>query len=261
MEEKLREMMHQMPVPDAESGLSRTIALAKIEAGKQKRSERISFARFFWLQGKYVGWKIWAAQLCMLLLITALTVSTFGTGFMQIPVYAIRYLSAFSGLIMLSAVPFFCRPGRWKMSELEAASYMSSKTLLAAKLIWTGAGNISVLTGVFLVMTRHSVLDTLRTGLCLLFPFLCMAAGCLFFLSHLRSTHLLWASAGLFAVVFLLIMRWSHWQPYLYSEDSFPAMPLMFAVVLILLVFLCVYQLWYLMCRSDYEELQLADGT
>ena len=64
MEEKLREMMHQMPVPDAESGLSRTIALAKIEAGRQKRSERISFARFFWLQGKYVGWKIWAAQLC-----------------------------------------------------------------------------------------------------------------------------------------------------------------------------------------------------
>lgn len=51
MEEKLREMMHQMPVPDAESGLSRTIALAKIEAGRQKRSERISLPGFSGFRG------------------------------------------------------------------------------------------------------------------------------------------------------------------------------------------------------------------
>ena len=62
MEERLREMMNQIAVPDEENGLSRTIALAREEERRQRRRERISFARFIWMQGKYVGWKIWAAQ-------------------------------------------------------------------------------------------------------------------------------------------------------------------------------------------------------
>lgn len=256
MEEKLREVMHRILVSDERDGMSRTIALARVEEEKVQREERISFARFFWLQGKYIGWRIWVVQLCALLLITALTVSVLGTGFMQIPVYAIRYLSAFSCLIMMSAIPFFCRPVQWKMNELEAATYMSSRLLLAAKLIWTGTGNFIMLAGVFLVMTRYSILDSMRTGLSLLMPFLCMAAGFLFLLSHVRSIFLPAASVGLCAVVFLFVMGWSHWQPYLYLEGIFLAVLL---TVVAFLIFTCVYQTWYLLSRSDYEELQLAN--
>ncbi len=251
---RLRSSVGEMSLPDAGEGLSRLLRMAREETAGSQRRERLSFWRFFIIQGKYLGWKIWATQFCCLFFITALVPHILGTNFLSIPTYTVKYLCAFSCFIFLSGVPFLGRAGRYKMYELESAAYFSPKRLLAVKLLWMGAGNVCMLAGLFIFMTRFASLESVRTAVCLVLPFLLTAAVCLYFLSHMSADRFPAACALFCGAVFLCIMVWSERQPYLYPEHVFPVGLLALAAGLALL---CIYQLWFLLNRSDYEELQL----
>ena len=238
---RLRSSMGEMSLPDAGEGLSRLLRMAREETAGSQRRERLSFWRFFIIQGKYLGWKIWATQFCCLFFITALVPRILGTNFLSIPAYTVKYLCAFSCFIFLSGVPFLGRAGRYKMYELESAAYFSPKRLLAVKLLWMGAGNVCMLAGLFIFMTRFASLESVRTAVCLVLPFLLTAAVCLYFLSHMSADRFPAACALFCGTV-------------LYPEHVFPVGLLALAAGLALL---CIYQLWFLLNRSDYEELQL----
>lgn len=255
MEERLREMMNQIAVPDEENGLSRTIALAREEERRQRRRERISFARFIWMQGKYVGWKIWAAQAGCLLIVTALLLSMFGTQFFRIPVYAVRYACTVSGSVFLCSVPFLSRSVRYNMHELETASYMSARRLLAAKLLWIGTGDAVVLTGLLLFMTMYAPLGNMFLLLCLLLPFLLTAAAGLFFLQLLGLRYVPAACAGVSFIIVLAAILGSRKLLILWEGEHFAGGAFLLLAVLCLL---CAYEIRALFRRGNYEELQLS---
>ena len=72
LEERLTDVLHgrKQSVDMYQLGLKETLALAKMESGKIRSKERLSFRQFLLIQGRYIGYKIWAAQaLCLFILI------------------------------------------------------------------------------------------------------------------------------------------------------------------------------------------------
>lgn len=251
-EKKLRYALHEHPVTVREEHFESTILLSRKEADLRNKRVRISYARFWWMQIKFIGWKIWGMQFAFLFVINGI-VSHYCNRSENLR-YMTRLLSCMSILIFMTALPFLYRSVRYRMQEVEAASRFSAVKLLAARLAVVGIGNAVLLGGMLAVTVIRTSLQAGSVVLYLYFPFLLAGGGCLFMLGHLSPEKFLAGSVGLCAVLLLGAAAVpKHFE--IIFRQSFSAGWL--AVCVALLIF-CAEQFHYIVYRSSYMELQVA---
>ena len=265
LEERLTDVLHgrKQSVDMYQLGLKETLALAKMESGKIRSKERLSFRQFLLIQGRYIGYKIWAAQALCLFILILIPLSTAGIEFFLFPRYTVYFLCAVSCCSMLCVIPFLGRSNRYKMHELEAVSYMSARRLLLVRLIWIGIGNVVLLAGLFQFMVRYSTLEKGFLLFYLLLLFLFAAAGCLFFLAHVKARYVQVSCTAFVAVLFLSVVWWNRQQADVFFQSgtvaggSAAAVWAVRCLLLTALVLFCAGQLRHLWQQAAYEEMQI----
>lgn len=265
LEQRLTDVLHgrKQNVDMYQLGLKETLALAKMESGKIRSKERLSFRQFLLIQGRYIGYKIWAAQALCLFILILIPLSTAGIEFFLFPRYTVYFLCAVSCCSMLCVIPFLGRSSRYKMHELEAVSYMSARRLLLVRLIWIGIGNVVLLAGLFQFMVRYSTLEKGFLLFYLLLLFLFAAAGCLFFLAHVKARYVQVSCTAFVAVLFLSVVWWNRQQADGFFQSGTVAggsdvtVWVIRCLLLTTLALFCAAQLWYLWQQAAYEEMQI----
>lgn len=251
LEKELKHILRESPALTDEKHLERTRILAEKELLKKQSRKRITFARFVQKQIAYVGWKIWGTQGIFLLLAIGLF-SDF-SDYLKSPRYLIRLLFCLSVAVFMTALPMLYHSVRCRMQETEAASRFSSVKLLLAKLILIGIGDISLLSGIFLIAMIKTALPADNTAFYLCFPFLLAGGGCLFMLGHLPPRTFF---VGSLLFCFSLILAFSVLpEPCAFFLQ--PVSPAAGAVVCALLLVFCTWQLCCILHTSSYTELQL----
>lgn len=252
-EKKLKKTLHRTSSMADNEHLESTILLARKEDLQRHAHERISFTRFLSIQIKFIGWKIWAAQGIILLIISSILTHTYGSYFFENPQFIARLLFCLSVLIIMTALPFIYRSVRYQMQEVEAATYFSSIKLLMAKLAVIGIGDIFMLIGIFITTIMKTSLQAENAILYLCVPFLFASSGCLFMLGHCTSKHFIAGSVGLCSFFILLCIAVpGHCR--LIFQQSFS---IGWMVVCAVLISFCIQQFHYILYHSSYTELQV----
>lgn len=250
-EKELKQSLHQVPDMINRNHFENTLLLARKEAYRKQSRERISFVYFLAMQIKFIGWKIWSVQGIFLSVIASLFFRFYD--YMKEPKYAGKLLFCLSVLVFMTALPFIYRSVRYQMQEIEATSRFSSIKLLMAKLIVIGIGDLSMLSGIFIIALIKTSLETDRIILYLCFPFLLVCGGCLFMLGHLAPKLFFIGSMGLCSFCVLASVLVPAHYAYLFQQ-SFSAK---WIVVCALLVGFCIQQFHYIIYHSPYMEMQI----
>ena len=82
---RLRQCYHEADDAVRPASVSAVVLLAGKQANRCLRQRRISFARFLFLQIRFLGWKIWAVQGALLLGACVWMSSLFGQGYWKEP--------------------------------------------------------------------------------------------------------------------------------------------------------------------------------
>ncbi|MCC9295810.1 hypothetical protein ACFHWD_12790 [Clostridium sp. MT-14] len=170
--------------------LEKAISLANSEYEKHRSRERIGYVEFLFQQIPFMGRRIWIFQGSILILMWLLLTTIFQEDFKYI---AARHLPdllcLFAIFITMTGLPFLCRSYRYKMQEVETASFMSMSGLLSARLIVIGLGDGIFLLAVSLVTFSKVSISTALVIFYLLLPFLVSCCGCIFILRSNRSQY------------------------------------------------------------------------
>lgn len=170
--------------------LEKAISLANSEYEKHRSRERIGYVEFLFQQIPFMGRRIWIFQGLILILMWLLLTTIFQEDFKYI---AARHLPdllcLFAIFITMTGLPFLCRSYRYKMQEVETASFMSMSGLLSARLIVIGLGDGIFLLAVSLVTFSKVSISTALVIFYLLLPFLVSCCGCIFILRSSRSRY------------------------------------------------------------------------
>ena len=250
-EQQLRQSLHRLPSAASESHLHATILLARRESCQKQRRRRISPIRFLGKQLSFIGWKVWIVQAIFLL-------SVYGV----FPVFydhltnslrLAKPLFILSVAVFMTTLPMLYRSVRYRMQEIEAAARFSSVTLLLARLIVIGIGDIALLGGIFLFTLAKTSLPTDSAVFYLCFPFLLAGSGCLFMLGHFPPGKFL---AGSLLFCSALILAFSV-LPGQRAFRHLPSLPAARFILCALLAAFCAKQLLYIIRNSSYEEMQL----
>ncbi len=246
----LRRELQQNEIPVDKKHFERTLMLAQREACQIQKRKRISFTRFFMLQIKHIGWKIWTIQSLLLCAAHILLANRYRA---EKPRHIASLLFCLSVFVLMTALPFIYRSVRYQMQEVESAARFSSVKLLTAKLAMIGIGDLVMLGGIFFVTLWETSLpaDSIFVSLC--FPFLLACSGCLFMLGHLSTRHFFAGSIGLCSFLILLsaaLLR--HYEAVLrYALSG------RWIVVCALLFAVCIRECHYIIYCSSYTEMQL----
>lgn len=246
----LREALHQPDLTADRKRLETTLLLAERQAQQIQLRKRISFARFFVAQVRFIGWKIWTLQGLFLIVFHALLFRLYRE---NEPRYLVSLLFCLSVFVLMTALPFLYRSVRYRMQEVESAARFSLVKLLSAKLAMIGIGDLLVFSGIFAVTLRRTSLPAESIFISLCFPFLLACSGCLFLLGHLDPKSFFIGSIGLCSFLILLaVLFLRHYESVL--NDSLSGKWL---VACMLLLFICILECRHVICRSSYAEMQL----
>ena len=252
LEIQLRQYYRGADAEESPSALA-AVLLAGKEASGRGRRERISFPQFLALQLRFIGWKVWAVQGGILLLLCGLLSRLFGRGYWKDPQSVAGLLFCLSVLIFMMAPPFLYRSVRYRMQEVEAAARFSSARLLMARLIIIGIGDAAMLSGILLTAAVKTALQPSSAVVSVAFPFLLASSGCLYLLGHVSPRQFLGGSMGLcgFLLVGLsLAHRHFHFFPALALSPGWVG-------VCALLIAFCGHQFQYLLHHCAYAEMQI----
>ena len=251
LEIQLRQYYRGADTGGSPSALSAAVLLAGKEASGRGRMERISFPQFLVLQLRFIGWKVWAVQGGILLLLCGLLSRLFGRGYWKDPQSVAGLLFCLSVLIFMMAPPFLYRSVRYRMQEVEAAARFSSVRLLMARLIIIGIGDATLLSGILLTAAVKTALQPSSAVVSVAFPFLLASSGCLYLLGHVSPRQFLAGSMGLCG--FLLVgLSLAHRHFHLFFRLS----PGWIGVCALLIAF-CCHQFHYLLHNCAYAEMQV----
>ena len=252
LEGQLKQILQESPVPSNETLLASTLLLAEKELSKKQSRKRISFPRFLQKQIIYIGWKIWSIQ--GLFLLAAVSILSDFSDYMKNPRHLARLLLCLSVAVCMTALPMLFRCARYRMQEIEAAARFSSVKLLLARLIVIGAGDLCLLTGIFLTTIIKTALPADSAILCLCVPFLSACGGCLFMLGHLPPGQFFRGSLLFCSLLILLSSVFTEQYAFFFQPLPWAAW---MAICALLLIF-CAGQLRYVMHASSYTETQIA---
>ena len=246
-EKRLRRALAEAPSAACPEALC---TAARAEAGRRRR--RIGFGRFAWIQVRFLGWKIWAAQALLALAVWLLLGREQTLAALWRPQAVAEMLCVLSVLVFMAAPPLLYRSVRFRMHETEAASYFSSARLLMARLLMLGIGNVLLLGSLTLAAALHTALRLSSAAMAVWMPFLLAGSGGLYLLGHASPQWFLWGSLAeggiLLAAMFSRRMSW-----------LFTPSPAWAAVCAVLLLF-CGSQLHRLLRGCVYAEGQLAEA-
>ncbi len=251
-EKLLTQSLQDAPV--MENGLENTIHLAKQQVRQKQRRGRIPFRRFLFRQVRYIGWQMWTVQGLVLLLFDRMLIQLYGERFWDSSVSVARLLFCVSTLVAMMALPLLYRSRKYRMQEIESASYFSSNRLLMAKLAAIGIGDVFLLAGMFLTTIIRTSMEAGNLTFCLLLPFLVMSAAYLYMMGHCSGNGFFVGSISLGTAMLLIATvipgRWVS----LFQQSMTYGWILFF----IGLLAFTAEQLRYLLHRSPYAELQIS---
>ncbi len=239
--------------PRMETGLKNTIQLARIQASQKPKRKRIPFRRFLSRQVRYIGWKFWGVQGVLLLLFDRMLTQLYGEQVWASPSSVARLLFCVSTLVAMMALPLLYRSRKYRMQEVESASYFSSARLLMAKLAVIGIGDVLMLAGMFLTTMVRTSMEAGNLTFCMVLPFLVMSAAYLYMMGHCSGDGFFVGSVALGTAMILGAVvipgRWMN----LFQQS----MTLGWILFCGLLLVFSAKQLRYLLYRSPYTELQV----
>lgn len=236
--------------PPAPASVRAAAQCAGDEAARRGARTRIRFPKFAWMQVRFLGWKLWAAQGLFLLAVWLLAPEAFSAAELRRPQAAAQWLCGLSVLTAMTAPPLLYRSIRFRMQETEAAAYFSASRLLAARLLIIGIGDAALLACFVLLAAVNTALHIGSAAVAVALPFLLTGCGGLYLLGHASPRQFLWGSLGQCGLLLLALesrrLRW------LLSPG-----PLTASVCAALLL-LCVWQLRCLLYSPLYAERQIA---
>ena len=252
-ENTLRLALHDTPAMQNEH-VKRVRLLAGNEARQRRRNERIAFHTFLNQQIRFIGWKIWGAQGVLVLLLGSMLHSLYGPCFWESPRSMLKALFCLSVLAAMTALPLIYRVVRYRMQEIEGATYYSSVKLLMAKLAVVWIGDIFLLAGLFAGVITKTSLSAGSISLYLCVPFLLVSSGMLFLLGHVPFRYFIALSISLCALLFGIVIVLPGRLDLLFGQSF----GLGWLAVCALLIAFCAGQCRYLLCRCPYGEMQTA---
>ncbi len=240
--------------PASEHGLETTVQLARWQVSHRQKRERIPFRRFLGKQIPYIGWQLWTVQGCLLLFFDRMLIQLYGERFWDSPISVARLLLCVSTLVAMMALPLLYRSRRYRMQEVESASYFSSARLLMAKLAVIGIGDGLLLAGMFLVTMVRTAMQAELLTFYLVLPFLIMSAAYLYMMGHCSGNGFFLGSIALgTAMILLAVVLPGRWLS-LFQQR----MTLGWILFCLGLLAFSGKQLRYLLYRSPYAELQIS---
>lgn len=182
--------------------IEKVVALAKAEWHMREKRERIGFVALMLRQLRFIGWKMWAVQTAVVLLIAPVIARFFWVKDYFTARYALFLLGIVAVMISMMMIPFLYRSARYRMMETESATYFAGRRLLLCRLLPLMAGDIAVIIGVAVAMKTHTELDIKNLLVCQFVPFFLCCDGILYLL---RKTALskLWTRYGVFGLALL----------------------------------------------------------
>lgn len=240
-----------MPIDTAH--LQQTLLLAGQELRNTPRRRQIKFCSFLALQIRFIGWKIWLAQGLLLAAGCYVLNAAFGKDFYYNRRYAAILLCSIAILIIMTAIPFIQRAFRYRMNEIESATYFSSVSLLISKLLIIGIGDMVILNGLLFLAAFITPLTMCDVFLYLVFPFLLAGCGCLYLLGHTPPQWFSQCCIALCSILHVCLALLNRFLP-TFFQKTFSAG---WAAVCVILIFLCALQFRYIMRCSSYAEMQI----
>ena len=243
IQEQLKHCFHEetADIKISEKSLHNILLLANRELAQRRQKSRISFMEFLSLQAKYMGISIWIVQGLLLVGICVLLPSLLRHYLAHLTPRGIAaLLCCFSAILAMNSIPFTYRSTRYRMWEIETASYFSFARLLAARMLLIEIGDIVLLGAVFTATSQNTSCDSSHILFYLLIPFLLARHGSLL-LQRLVPLEKLqvcygWICFGLLVGTFLF----NRYIPECF-EPSFS--PVWIGICLIL-IWAYIYQYW-----------------
>lgn len=231
--------------------MKETVYLVKNEIVKKAKRRRLSFWEFLKTQIRFIGWKIWTMQTIILGMIYLCMTEFFIKYPMEDQGYLIKLLMVLAIVVLMTAIPFLYRSIRYRMQEVEAATYVSSVRFLMARLIIIAIGDGVLLGSIYIMAIANAVMPKMIIFLCLSVPFLIACNGCLFMVAHLKPKHFLQGSIGLCMAMIEVFLHKGLWMEKLFQNG------INGLLINGLLMLLCIYQIWKIK-DSSYMELQIS---
>ena len=141
-----------------------------------------------------------------------------------------------------------------EQGDTEAAAYFSSVKLLIAKLMLIGAGDVSLLFGIFITAVIKTSLQAGTVFLFTCFPFLLVNSVSLFMLGHFTYKKFLTGSITLCSSLILVCAVIPEQFVRLFQQSFSVG----WTVILIFLLAFCIQQFRYILYCSSYAEMQVS---
>lgn len=231
--------------------MNETIYLVRKEITKKAERKRVSFWQFLKTQIKFIGWKIWMMQLVVLGVIYACMTGFFEKYYTEHPEDLPRLLMVLAVIVLMTAIPFLYRSIRYRMQEIESATYVSSVRLMMARLFIIAVGDGVILGSMYVMAIFSSIIPKMLLFLCLSIPFFAACNGCLYMVGHLNPEHFMQGSIGFCMAMIGLFLYKGAWLELLFQNGIYGLL------LCVLLMILCIYQIWN-MQESSYTEPQIS---
>jgi len=228
-----------------------TICLVRKEITKKAERKRLSFWQFLRTQVRFIGWKIWVMQLIVLGVVYACMMGFFEKYYTEHPEDLPRLLMVLAIIVLMTAIPFLYRSIRYRMQEIESVTYVSSVRLMMARLFIIAVGDSVILASMYVMAISNSIIPKMLLFLCLSIPFFAACNGCLYMVGHLKPEHFLHGSIGLCMAMIGLFLYKGAWLELFFQNGIYGLL------LCVLLMILCIYQIWN-MQESSYTELQIS---
>lgn len=248
----LRRDLHSPEITINKSHLQHTLLSAHREILAKQPDKHIAFCNFLILQIRFIARKIWLLQGLVLVILSFILTFLFKANIYDKHHIAIQ-LCSLSIVILMTSVPLIQRSIHYQMHECESASYFSTVRLLMAKLLIIGIGDIIMLSVLLLITICSTYLNIGSALLYLILPFLLTLYCYLYLLAHIPAKWFSSCCIGLCSLLYLCIVLLNRFVPTFFNQNF----SIGWIIVCLLFVFLCFSQLRYIICDSEYAELQL----
>lgn len=254
IQEQLKYCFHAqaMNIEISEKYLHSTLLLADRELQQKRQKSRIGFQKFLILQAKYMGIQTWIIQGLLLSGICVILPSLLRHYLAHLTSHGIAaLLCCFSIFLAMNSILFTYRSSRYRMWEIETASYFSFARLLAAKMLLAGIGDIVLLGAIFTVTSLNTSCDRASILFYLLIPFLFTRYGNLLLQRHISFAKLQicygWIYFGLPGGIFLL----NRCVPICFDQSF----SLGWGGICLVLILACIYQLYQMILVNERTDI------
>lgn len=173
--------------PVEQSHLEETIKGAEAELRQAQGGRRTSLADFYKLQIRFIGWKVWAAQLLIVTGMAFLLYQSMQGHRANIQLIMLASLAA--PLLVITGIQTLTRSLSHHMLEIELSTYHLLDKLTAVRMSLLGMADLIGLTLIGILLRAWTDAAILDMVFCLLIPFNVACLGCLLLLNRVRTPN------------------------------------------------------------------------